>query len=256
MIENKIHLKKLLLILSIITMLIQITGCGSTSRADRDEKRRNMKAYLENKYGEEFVVGPLSVVWDVKYGEQGYKAIAYPKSNEELKFEIWSSFFEKYSLILRSYQAEKAISETLKEIYGEDLPVIASVSASDEVPAKLGFYEAITEYGENVSLKVGYSVFIAAELDKEKEAEKAYKVFKKYILDNKIAPYSFNITYFKNQYKEEIVERTEKVKKGSRNAINFTELYEEGKLINIFHLSTLQTPDVNSLEDVMSCFDY
>ncbi len=120
--------KKLgIIIVGIIVFLFGLGVIGKMTGVLMTSEQEKMQTYLEEKYGEKFVVGKATYK-NGGFGIEGvWGAEAYPVQSKDIKFHV-GSYQEKYSdyyvAALWTKQAEKEMQPVIDRIYGKDSSII------------------------------------------------------------------------------------------------------------------------------------
>jgi|WetSurMetagenome_2_1015567.scaffolds.fasta_scaffold41005_2 hypothetical protein len=201
--RNRTLMKIALITLALLMFIL--SGCDS--RAPKVQK--GMKAYLEAKYGIEFLVGPPYVEGDM--GNAHYIAKAMPKGQPGIIFIVRDQskldkagepgdYGDYYLNEKWNYQGKVAIEKKMKEIYGEsvDMKVSYDFGGGGYAQKDLDF-EQVFEIRKNrskASINLNIEIFMdSSQFNKEVEVEKAYKILKMFVIDFGSKSYSFDAIF-------------------------------------------------------------
>lgn len=213
--------------MGLITLYILISflmgGCIMQDSKKSDELMKNMAEYLKNTYGKEFVVEKPESKGNEGFG---YKpvAIAHPKDLPGVSFQVTyytgdKKYDDNYLGYLWSYQATQVVQKQLKELYGEELPLIYTFNINDKSLKGLNYPEVLEKYGDRALQDIFYCVFLDKPIDKKKEAQRAFEVLKSNILEKKKKMFYLTVVYINMEFKEEFVKKFEKMKKTQESNI-------------------------------------
>jgi len=194
----------------VVFFMFALSGCDS--RAPKVQK--GMKAYLEKKYGIEFLVGPPYVEGDM--GNAHYIAKAMPKGQTGIIFIVKDQskldkagepgdYGDYYPREKFNYMGTQAVKKKMREIYGEsvDMNVSYQFSGGRINQLNLDFDEVFKKNPDSIiSLRI--EIFMdSSQLNKEAEVAKAYNILKAYVLDNRSKRYYFNLILLDNADKKD-----------------------------------------------------
>lgn len=227
------------------------------------EIQQNMKEYLQKSYNKEFVVGKVMVTGNEGFGYRTYVAEAYPQDDPNLKFHVkWEkgepgTYDDSYLVTRRSAQGKIEIGNYLKKIYGQDVPLTYKLSTRNKELQGLDHDELLSKYGKETYLELVYYVFVD-KVDKEKEAERAYKVLEKFILNNQPKYYYVIVHYLSNNYKEEFYKGFTEDANKFLAAYDSEDLHNKQKLINKIVLTNTNSKisPIDNIADLSSRFKY
>jgi hypothetical protein len=188
-----------------VTIVFVLSGCE-----DKEEKiRQGMKAYLEDRYGIEFVVGKPYISGDG--GAARYEAKAYPKGKPQIEFHISDKenmeksgpveYNDWYLQAKWNYQGKLEVEMKIKEIYGAD----ANFFVDKYVFGGGGYRHKDLDHNRVMGESRGdksargrleYTVFVdEASFNKEEEAHKAFAILESLFLDYGFVESSFFVTF-------------------------------------------------------------
>lgn len=245
----------------IIVILIIAYGGGSCIVAANKASKiqHNMQEYLQKNYGKEFVVGRLMLTGNEGFGYSTYVAEAYPKDNPALKTQVvWEKgepgkYYDYYNFDRVSEQGRKEIAAFLKGVYAQDVSLTYTLSTPVKELQGLEHDELLTKHGKDTRLDLTYYVFVD-KVDKAVEAEKAYKVLKKFVLDNHPKYYFVTVYYHPNSYKDEFNKGFNQDTTNFLNAYDSEKLYKENKLLNYLHAD--YDSSIKDKKDLEELFKY
>lgn len=250
---KKLSIPKMTSLLIFILAVLILSGC-TVFDFGKTRIQNNMADYLKNTYEKEFVVEKSKLSGNEGFGYNWYVADAYPKDDQSIKFTVaWykkgvGEYNDNYLSKLWSSQGKKEVSQRLKEIYGEELPLMYEMSVDNKELKNLNHSEVISKYGNNGFCGIHYCVFAKENIDKKKEAEKAFELYKQYIIDNRIPAYIFTIYYVRLDWREEFLQK----EFGHNAMLDPKKLHDENKLINVLHLGKFK--NIKSADDIMNKF--
>lgn len=225
------------------------------SDGKREEVQQNMKEYLERTYEKEFVVEKPVLKGNEGFGYKTYVAKAYPKEDRSLQFyAAWDIgepgyYDDDYLKVLWSRQGTEELTGVLEGIYGEGNVIVEyELSYNNRKFKDCNYVEAIQKSKGNAFIDINYYVFSNNDIDKQKEAENIFKIYKQYILDYNTKMYFFNVDYVLKECKDEYDEILKDLN------YDYDQLYQEGKIFNLLHLDDLSPAD-NS-QGVLNKFKY
>jgi|WetSurMetagenome_2_1015567.scaffolds.fasta_scaffold00033_71 hypothetical protein len=186
-------------------LLLVLCGCE-----DKEEKiRQGMKAYLEDRYGIEFVVGKLYISGDG--GAARYRAKTHPKGNPQIEFVVEDKenmeksgpveYGDWYLNEKWNYQGKLEVEKKIKEIYGANASFVVNryvFGGGGYKHRDLDHNQVLEEIrGERRSSgHLEYTIFVdEASFNKEEEAQKAYAILKAFYLDYGFTDSSFFVTF-------------------------------------------------------------
>lgn len=206
-IEQKAKLKKLAIALVIFGVII--SSPFMLIKFSRWQKIRGMEKYLEEKYGQDFVVENLKSKWNTGYMTVILSADAHLKSNKEVDFTVIKEpklYRDTYLRTLWSWQGRKKLEEEVCEIYGKGNYHVRVVDADIRWRSKkvnnLSYEDIIREYNDIAEVNLWMASF-TDKFDKKAEAEKAFELYQKIFVENEIRYFSFDIEVVENNKREE-----------------------------------------------------
>ena len=226
------------------------------------EVQQGMTEYLNKKYGIEFefVEKPYLT------GNEGFgyksQAKVIPVGKPELEFFVEEKnkntgvYIDGYLQVKWTYEGKQEIEKKIREVYGSetDFDLRYTFRYNKEEFKDLSHTEVITKCNGNANIDIICYIFSDEKFNKYEEVEKAYKILKPYLIDNKINYYDFDVIVFKQKYKQEYVSNGNTTGKKS-----FDILHEEGALINflkVYNLKQTHPIEVNSSSDLIKFFQY
>ncbi|NRY59996.1 hypothetical protein [Clostridium beijerinckii] len=227
------------------------------------EVQQGMTEYLNKKYGMEFeFVKEPYLTGNEGFGYK-YQAKVIPAGKPELEFFVEQedrehpyNFIDGYLQVKWTYEGKQEIEKKIKEVYGAETDFVLKYTFryNKEEFKDLNYKEVIDRCNGNLYIAINYFVFSDEKFDKYEEVEKAYKILKPYLLDNKIDNYDFNVMFCTNKYRQEYASNGDNSGKKS-----FDTLHEEGSLINflkVYNLKKTHPIEVNSSSDLAKWFQY
>lgn len=195
---------------------------------DRWQKMRGMKKYLEEKYGQDFVVENLKSKWNTAYMTVILSADAHLKSNKEVDFTVIKEpklYRDTYLRTLWSWQGRKKLEEEVCEIYGKGNYHVRVVDADIRWRSKkvnnLSYDDIIREYNDIAEVSIWMASF-TDKFDEKAEAEKAFELYQKIFVKNKVKFQDLGIEIVENNKREEYFKFV-----NSERIHDIKELYEE-----------------------------
>jgi hypothetical protein len=188
-----------------VAIVFALSGCD-----DKEYKiRQGMKAYLEDRYGIEFVVGKPYISGDG--GAARYEAKAYPKGKPQIEFHISDKenmeksgpveYRDWYLNKKWNYQGKLEVEKKIREIYGADAYFFVDkyvFGGGGYMHRGLDHNQVIEEVRGDRRARghLAYTVFVdESSFNKEEEAQKAYAVLKAFFLDYGFTDSSFFVTF-------------------------------------------------------------
>ena len=251
---------KLITLLTLVLAVMMLPGCLGQKQ---EQVRKEMTAYLNERYGLEFVVGKPYLTGSGLTTH--YEAIAYPKGQPEIKFEVYQNYNtgdpkdygDNYLLKKWSYQGKLEIAKKLRQVYGEsvDFRIVYRFGDPDYAFKDLDFAEAFKKSRGKGQFYLFYDLFVdGTQINKLAEAEKAYKIMKPFVLDYGGAYYDFAVVYINKAYKQEYLENMDKY----QNDGEYRKLFNERKTLG--YLLVRQSPlahiEVSKGSDLVKYFEY
>jgi len=200
---NRSIIVKFIACIFISLLLLVVCGCE-----DKEKKiREGMRAYLENRYGIEFVIDKLYINGDG--GAARYEAKAHPKGQPKIQFVISDKenmeksgpveYRDSYLTTKWSYQGKLAAEKKIKEVYGPNTDfVVEYIFRGGWYKHKDMDYSQVMEQIRNAGARddLEYVVFVdGSKFSIEEEALKAYKILKAFIIDYGFERAWFQVTY-------------------------------------------------------------
>ncbi|WP_072984022.1 hypothetical protein [Clostridium cavendishii] len=230
-------------------------SCDNKESKDVQSK---VNKYLNETYGEEFVVGDLTKHSNEGFSGKYYYGQAYKKSNPDMKFDVqWDvgnpgKYIDSYLEKKWSKQGTEELKKILKEIYGQDIWVYFVLNKKeDQEYINCDYKEVISKAHGDVYFELAYYIPCEGNLDKKKEVENLNKIIEPYIKNNGMEIFTFRVYYLKSEYKDEVLKDLEKKKS---HYVKLDKLYNEKKLINAVYLDKLN--EVINKEDIVKKFKY
>jgi hypothetical protein len=213
---NRSRVDKMLQIagtISLVFFLLALSGCD-----DRPQKvQQGMKAYLQDRYGIEFVVGQPYVTGSMDTAH--YQSKAHPKGQPEIKFnvdemsrldeagkEYKPEYYRDYYLEAKwDYQGEQAIEKKMREIYGASVDMKVSYRFSGGRFEQMNWdFDKVFKANPNSIISLNIEIFMdGSKFNNETEAAKAYAILKAFILDNKSKEYFFDVIFLDKADKQD-----------------------------------------------------
>lgn len=265
---NKSKRVKIFKVVACIFLAIALLVLGGCSGDETKKVQQGMTAYLQERYGIEFEVEKPYITGGGDASH--YQAKAHPKEQREPIFlvngdsypvRLNGKYDDDYLKKKWDYQGKLEIEKKIREIYGEsaDYAVSYSFGGGSYVLKDLDYsqvFEASKNSKINSTSAILYDVFIdGAQFNKEKEAEKVYKLLKPYIFDFS-NNYNVYITYIDKSDKEDYLKNTKLYSdKAYRNIYSAN---KDKKILGYFCLrSTKEKPYIiNSGSDIIKFSEY
>ena len=252
--------KKIYFILIICISIISMGGCSMNNKKSK-EVQAGMKEYLSKKYGGEFEFVKKPYLTGNEGSAYIYQAKVIPASKPELEFFVEcdrdnsGAYIDGYLQIKWTYEGEQEIKEKIKEVYGSETDfVLAYTFRYNNIEFKdLNHSEVLAKCNGNAYVNITVRIFSDKNFDKILESEKAYKILKPYLLDNKIDRYDFNVLFFTKEFKKEYETN------GNKYGKDFDVLNKEKKLINFlktYNLKETHPIEINNSSDLIKWFQY
>lgn len=252
-IEQKAKLKKLTIALVIFAVII--SSPFMLIKFSRWQKIRGMEKYLEEKYGQDFVVENLKSQWNTGYMTVILSADAHLKSNKEVDFTVIKEpklYRDTYLPYLWEWQAKQKIEKVVEEIYGKGNYYIRNVDADIRKRGwkvnNLSYDDIIRQYSDIAEVTVWMASF-TDRFDEKVEAEKALKLYQKIWVKNQIEYFDLIVEIVKNNKKKEYMDFIK-----SRKVYFVEELYNEGLVkerINILHWYDSDKEEPKDVNDII-----
>ena len=190
----------------VVAMVIIVGGLYLKSNIEANNTQSSMKEYLQNKYGQEFVVekpkkngGGLGV-------EGHLDAVAYPKNDKTIRFMVMSSssgISDGYAGALWTNEERKRFQPVINEVFGDgvqwEIDIQSSMSVqtrniniSGKVPL---FNDAVNKYGKQMPYNITVSELSNRSLSTK---EKIAVVDKLLILANKLPAKTDTVITYKS----------------------------------------------------------
>jgi|GEM_PF-5889429 len=233
-------------------LVLGLSGCDN-----RPQKvQQGMKAYLQDRYGIEFVVGQPYVTGSMDTAH--YQAKAYPKGQPGIKFNVDEMsrldeagkeynpeyFRDYYQRAKFNYLGTQALEKKMREIYGESVDMKVKYEFSGGRFDQMNWdFDKVFKANPNSIISLNIEIFMdGSQFNNETEAAKAYAIFKSFVLDNKSNDYFFDVIFIDKADKQDYLANSD--------------LYVE-KTILIFHpersYSDKYKKEINA-KRVLGCF--
>jgi hypothetical protein len=219
---------------------------------------------LKKIYGKEFVVGRPHMTGNPGFGYH-YEAKAYPKDNPDVKFTVAynmnqkGDYGENYLEKLWTNQGKHDLEKSIRQIYGQDAYVDYSFRYNNIKYKYLTHSEVMKVCNGLPAIDIQYYIYTHGNIDKKKEAEKAYNILKSNLLDYNIMRYFFTVTYLSYSFKNEF-EKNGYVISKDLDKLSFDDLHRSHKLINYLKVQqiTLNPDEIKkvNINDVEKSFMY
>lgn len=222
--------------------------------------QKNMTSYLEKKYEKQFIVEKPHLTGNEGTGYNTYMTYAYPKNQPSFRFHVaWDigepgEYDDDYLTLLWSAQGKAEIGKYLNDIYDQDILLHFKLNINNTKYKEANFSEVIktNETREKGYFSLVYFIFIDGEINKDREAQRIYKVFEHYVSRYQPNTYAILVYFLSKDYEPEfrkIFADDERF----RAEFQYDELREENKIINLVIIDNERT--VNSPEDVKNRFE-
>lgn len=245
--------KKISVVLIVVLIGGIMVGCGQSNVKKEGPVQMKMEKYIKDAYKEDFVV-ELPIKHSDESGISNYDyAVAYPKKDKSLKFEIdyrGGKFSDNYMDVKWSREGKPIVGNRLREVYGENTKYDFELTEEiNENTKKMNYKEVVENCPDKGAMRLVYYVFLDGLLDKQKEGQKAYDVLKTTILDNKIKEYLFTVFFVDRKYKDLIMNN-----KIDYEMLDNDNLYKSKKLLNGIYSTELS--NIKNKDDLIKRFRY
>lgn len=219
-IENKKSATlKVIVCVSLAFALLLLGGCFA-SGGKTQKVQQGMAAYLHDRYGIEFDVGKPYVTGSMSTAH--YQAKVHPKEQPEIEFlvndqssleDAGSGKYADYYLEAKwSYQGKQEVEKKLRKVYGEgaDFRVVSyEFGGGSYVLKDLDYVQVFEKTHAEGNINIDYDIYMeSTQFNKEIEAQKAYHIFKSFILDYGTSRYYFSVTYIDKSFKQDYLENS------------------------------------------------
>ena len=252
---------KLITLLTLVLAVMMLPGCLGQKQ---EQVRKEMTAYLNERYGLEFVVGKPYLTGSGLTTH--YEAVAYPKGQPEIKFKVGQDYntgdpkkYVDYSYLLAkwAYQAQIEIAKKIRQVYGEgvDFRISCEYRFGDYTLKDLDFAEVFDKTRGNGSIYLHYALFVdGAQFNKKAEAEKAYEIMKPFVLDYGGTHYTFITVYIDKTFKQEFLE----IRYNYQSDRELSKLFKEKKLLGYLRVNPTVSEhiEINDGNDLAEFFEY
>ncbi len=239
-----------------IAIAILITGALLSSpfmliKFNSWQKIRGMEKYLEEKYGQDFVVENLKSQWNTGYMTLILSADAHLKSNKEVEFTVIKEpelYRDTYLPYLWEWQAKQKIEKIVEEIYGKGNYYIDNIDADIRWRSKkvnnLSYDDIIREYNNIAEVRVWIASF-TNKFNEKTEAEKAFKLYQEIWVKSKLKYNAFSVEVVENNKKKEYMDFIK-----SREVHYEEKLYKCGLIREIIYILHWYDSDKEGPKDV------
>jgi hypothetical protein len=247
--------KKIIFSLIFILLGGVMVGCGQVESQSKTEGpvQLKMEKYIKDVYKEDFVVEVPMHHTDEGGISDYYHAVAYPKKDKGLKFEIDYSggkLSDTYMDVKWSKEGSIKLGNDLNWTYGGKIKYNFEVNEeTNSITRKMSYPQVISNNPNKAYIKLVYYVFLDGELNKQKEAEKAYEILKTSILDNHVREYLFTVYFVNIKYKDSILNNST-----DYEMLDSDYLYKSKRLINGIYSTELD--NIKNKDDLVKRFGY
>jgi hypothetical protein len=253
---NKV-LKGKKIIFSLIFILLGgvMVGCGQVQGQSKTEGpvQLKMEKYIKDVYKEDFVVEVPMHHTDEGGISDYYHAVAYPKKDKSLKFEIDYSggkLSDTYMDVKWSKEGSIKLGNELNWTYGEKISYYFELNEETNASTrKMNYLQVIANSPNKGYMNIVYYVFLDGPLNKQKEARKVYEILKPTVLDNKIPFYNVSVFFFESKYKNLFF-----IKDGDDGSLDDDNLYKTKKLLNVIYIG--EVDNVTNVDGIVKEFKY
>jgi hypothetical protein len=247
--------KKIIFSLIFILLGGVMVGCGQVQGQSKTEGpvQQKMEKYIKDAYKEDFVVEVPMHHTDEGGISDYYHAVAYPKKDKSLKFEIDYSggkLSDTYMDVKWSKEGSIKLGNNLNWTYGEKISYYFELNEETNASTrKMSYSQVIADNPNKGYMNIVYYVFLDEPLNKQKEARKVYEILKPTVLDNKIRTYALAVYFIDNKYKDYFIKnRTDK------GYLDDKTMYQNKKIINVIYISNWSK--IVNVSDVLKYFKY
>jgi hypothetical protein len=253
----------------LVFFIFALSGCDSTA----PKVQKGMKAYLEAKYGIEFLVGPPYVEGDM--GNAHYIAKAMPKGQPGIIFIVTDQsklheagepgdYGDYYPREKFNYMGTQAVKKKKREVYGEsvDMNVSYQFSGGRIDQLNLDFDEVFKKNPDSI-ISLDIEIFMdGSQFNKEVEAAKAYMMLKAFILDNKSKGYHFRMIFIDKTDKQDYLANKDLYDKRTHPNIRYSDEHQEEinskRVLGCFRLrpSSDKPIKINNSSDLIRLSEY
>lgn len=173
------------IVIPVVVIMVIVGGLYLKSSFELNSAQADMKGYLQNKYGQEFVVERPERK-GAGLGVEGHlDAIAYPKNDETVRFIVMSSstgIRDGYAGAVWTKSEKERMEPVVREIFGDRVRVSIDIKTfgtfRGDVPV-LGLVPSFKEGAEKYGASILYTLYIE---DRDplrgNESEASAKVFR------------------------------------------------------------------------------
>lgn len=253
--------------------MISMNACGlyissEITSKECEEVQQEMNEYLNKKYEMqfEFVKKPyISNIKGISFGfatheNDTYEAKVIPMGKPELEFLIKrkkskiGNYYDDYLKVNWTNEGKQDVENKIREVYGSETDFLLKYefNFNEDEFKNLSYTEVLAKCDPPIHIRC--YIFSDEKFEKYKEAEKAYKILKSYLIDNKIDLYDFDIIFYTNKYRKEYASNGNN--SGNKS---FDKLHEEGLLINYLVMYSLKDShhlEINNSDDLVKYFKY
>jgi hypothetical protein len=247
--------KKIIFSLIFILLGGVMMGCGKVQSQGKTEGpvQLKMEKYIKEAYKEDFVVEVPMHHTDEGGISDYYHAVAYPKKDKSLKFEIDYSggkLSDTYMDVKWSKEGSIKLGNNLNWTYGEKISYYFELNEETNASTrKMSYSQVIANNPNKGYMNIVYYVFLDGDLNKQKEAEKVYEILKPTVLDNKIRTYELAVYFIDNKYKDYFIKN-----RTGDGMLDDDNLYKSRKLINVIY--SIAVDNIKNKDDLMKRFKY
>lgn len=158
--------QRLLSLFIILLIAIGAVVWWQTGGQHMSEKKQ-MQEYLENKYGEEFVVKNYRVEGSGLGVEGDPTADAYPKKDASLKFEVWDrghykddhhAYSDEYVGALWQREEYENLKPLMQKVFNTlpsyNVKINTTARLDNVVKSSIGLKEGLEKYGHKISITI------------------------------------------------------------------------------------------------------
>lgn len=162
---------------------------------------------MKNTYGKNFVIEKPKSSRNEGFGYVQHVANAYPEDDKDLKIAVtWNKnsgeFTDTYLATKWTKQGMQEMEKKLRVVYGDSFKLENyKVYFSDKNLKDLDYKDIINKYAHRMRLDIIYYVFLDGNLNKEYEAQRAYRILKENFIDidpTEELQYFFVVEYIRN----------------------------------------------------------
>lgn len=157
------------IVIPVVVIMVIVGGLYLKSSFELNSAQADMKGYLQNKYGQEFVVENYRIEGAGIGVEGDPEADAYPVDNENLSFKVVDtgeykagkhSYYDTYPDKLWSTKIEGRLNSMVNDTFGDGVSVSqielnSDISVGRDINGDIPAYEeAFSKYGKKIYLTI------------------------------------------------------------------------------------------------------